>query len=180
MNAVTLQKLVYYSQAWSLVWDGALFSDEIQAWRDGPVAPALYEEHRGASTVAAVPGEPDRLSDEQKAHVREVYDFYGHRDQWWLSELTHREAPWRDARGELPEGAGSDVVITHDAMRSYYSSLHVPRGKLTKELARGLALMMDVSRDDLPLLLSKESAPIDDVDAFLADALGGKWEPSRG
>ncbi len=42
-----LQKLVYYCQAWSLVWDdNILFPEEIQAWTDGPVCPALYAMHR--------------------------------------------------------------------------------------------------------------------------------------
>ena len=39
-----LQKLVYYSQAWSVVWDDApLFNDRIEAWANGPVCPVLYE-----------------------------------------------------------------------------------------------------------------------------------------
>ena len=43
MSAMKLQKLVYYCQAWSLVWDEEqLFKDEIQAWANGPVAPYLY------------------------------------------------------------------------------------------------------------------------------------------
>ena len=45
--AMKLQKLVYYAQAWSLVWDEApLFHARIEAWSNGPVAPALYREHR--------------------------------------------------------------------------------------------------------------------------------------
>ena len=33
MPAMKLQKLVYYSQAWSLVWDDKpLFRDRIEAW----------------------------------------------------------------------------------------------------------------------------------------------------
>ncbi len=44
MTAMKLQKLVYYSQAWSLVWDDApSFPEEIQAWANGPVVPVLYE-----------------------------------------------------------------------------------------------------------------------------------------
>ena len=36
MTAMKLHKLIYYSQAWSLVWDeDALFSEEIQAWAYG-------------------------------------------------------------------------------------------------------------------------------------------------
>jgi uncharacterized phage-associated protein len=44
-----LQKLVYYSQAWSLVWDERpLFQERIEAWANGPVCPDLYQVHRGA------------------------------------------------------------------------------------------------------------------------------------
>jgi uncharacterized phage-associated protein len=52
MSAMKLHKLVYYCQAWHLVWDGApLFDEEIQAWANGPVIPALYELHKGEFTV---------------------------------------------------------------------------------------------------------------------------------
>ncbi len=40
LSAMKLQKLVYYCQAWSLVWDEApLFQEQIQAWANGPVVP---------------------------------------------------------------------------------------------------------------------------------------------
>jgi len=43
MSVMKLQKLVYYSQAWHLVWeDKRLFSDRIEAWANGPVVPNLY------------------------------------------------------------------------------------------------------------------------------------------
>jgi hypothetical protein len=36
ITAMKLQKLVYYSQAWSLVWDEEpLFSERVEAWRMG-------------------------------------------------------------------------------------------------------------------------------------------------
>jgi len=54
MAAMKLQKLVYYSQAWGLVWDSKpLFSDAIEAWANGPVCPDLYDAHRGKFLVAA-------------------------------------------------------------------------------------------------------------------------------
>ncbi len=41
-----LQKLIYYCQAWSLVWDEEpLFSEDIEAWANGPVVRSLYEAH---------------------------------------------------------------------------------------------------------------------------------------
>jgi uncharacterized phage-associated protein len=44
MPSMKLQKLVYYCQAWSLVWDDrALFKEKIRAKNNGPVCPILYE-----------------------------------------------------------------------------------------------------------------------------------------
>src|SRR5687767_401361 len=48
LSAMKLQKLVYYSQAWSLVWDDRqLFREPVEAWANGPVVRELYERHRG-------------------------------------------------------------------------------------------------------------------------------------
>src|SRR5207244_218694 len=54
-SAMKLQKLMYYSQAWSLVWDEApLFPEKICAWANGPVVPELYAKHRGEFQVSWV------------------------------------------------------------------------------------------------------------------------------
>ncbi|MGH7905267.1 MAG: Panacea domain-containing protein, partial [Candidatus Binataceae bacterium] len=68
ISAMKLQKLVYYSQAWSLVWDEKpLFRDRIEAWASGPVVPNLYRKHRGKFEVANWPsGDPSRLSGVQR------------------------------------------------------------------------------------------------------------------
>ena len=48
VTTMKLQKLVYYTQVRYLVMNGRpLFSDEIQAWANGPVAPNLYHIHSG-------------------------------------------------------------------------------------------------------------------------------------
>ena len=53
MTAMKLEKLVYYSQAWSLAWDGEpLFNDDFQAWANGPVCPTLFYSHQGHYVVA--------------------------------------------------------------------------------------------------------------------------------
>lgn len=127
MSAMKLQKLVYYSQAWSLVWDEeALFDDDFQAWANGPVVRSLYDRHRGQFKVHAglfSDGEPETLDDAQRETVDIVLDFYGDRTAQWLSDLTHREAPWVDARGELDPMERCDNVITKAAMHEYYSAL---------------------------------------------------------
>lgn len=125
MTAMKLQKLVYYAQAWSLVWDEQpLFEAQIQAWANGPVVYELYQRHRGQFVVGPDwPGNPNALQDRERETVNAVLKFYGERSAHWLSELSHREAPWRDAREGLQPGERSSQTITHAAMQEYYSSL---------------------------------------------------------
>lgn len=125
ITAMKLQKLVYYSQAWSLVWDEEpLFENEIQAWVNGPVVPDLYSQHRGCYVVSNLPvGKPDALSPNEKDTIDKVVDFYSQYNPQQLSDLTHMEAPWRDARKGLSEGQRGERQITLDSMLEYYSSL---------------------------------------------------------
>ncbi len=126
LSAMKLQKLVYYSQVWALVWtDKPLFTDQIEAWVDGPVIRALYSKHRGHFSLGKgfFGGEPERLSAEQKGVVENVLRFYGEKDAQWLSSLTHMEDPWKNARVGMSPGERGDSVITHESMMSYYSSL---------------------------------------------------------
>jgi uncharacterized phage-associated protein len=114
----TVQKLVYYTQAWSLAWNGhGVFSEPIEAWKDGPVVRRLYSAH------PAIPeGNPDALTRDEKAIVDAVMAFYGHLTVDQLVELTHHELPWQRARGDVSPGAHSWAEITPGAMRSYYTT----------------------------------------------------------
>jgi uncharacterized phage-associated protein len=127
MTAMKLQKLVYYTQAWSLVWDeNPLFEDEIQAWANGPVVPVLYNYHRGQFKVdknTFSDGDIDALTPNQKDSIDKVLDALQEKSAQWLSELTHMEAPWKDARGDLKPTEKCDKVILLAAMHEYYSSL---------------------------------------------------------
>ena len=126
VTAWKLQKLVYYSQAWSLVWDEEpLFEDEIQAWANGPVVRSLYDQHSGRFRLFAgdIEGAPGNLSDAQRETIDIVLEHYGDKSPQYLSDLTHMEDPWRNARGDLPDGARSQRVISQEAMAEYYESL---------------------------------------------------------
>ena len=124
MTAMKLQKLVYYSQAWALVWDEKpLFKAKIEAWANGPVVPDLYEVHKGKFNVSSWQGEISNLTKEQKETIDAVLKVYGDKTSQWLSDLTHQEVPWADARAGLSPGTRSNKVITHAAMAEYYGSL---------------------------------------------------------
>lgn len=125
ITVMKLQKLVYYSQAWSLVWDEKpLFQERVEAWANGPVVPDLYQAHRGQFEVTTIPeGNPNQLNDDQVETVDAVLGFYGDKSSMWLSNLTHMEDPWKEARVGLAPGERSNREITHSAMEEYYSSL---------------------------------------------------------
>jgi uncharacterized phage-associated protein len=125
ITAMKLQKLIYYSQAWSLVWDEApLFGEQIEAWANGPVVRELYEEHRGAFRVESwSKGNAERLSSVQRETVDAVLAYYGRMSSQQLSDLTHLEDPWKEARNGLSPGQRGSKVITHASMMEYYSSL---------------------------------------------------------
>jgi uncharacterized phage-associated protein len=124
MTAMKLEKLVYYAQAWSLVWDeAALFPERIEAWAAGPVVPALYYRHRGEFQINQWDGNPDALSDKQRETIDAVLGFYGNKGSQWLSDLTHSEQPWIQARAGLAPLERGNREITKAAMAEYYSSL---------------------------------------------------------
>jgi len=124
MTAMKLQKLVYYSQAWSLVWDEKpLFQEKIEAWANGPVVRELYERHKSMFQVSTWRGNPDALTPEEKETVDKVLEFYGKMPSQQLSDLTHREDPWKDSRALLVPSQRGNEEITHAAMAEYYDKV---------------------------------------------------------
>lgn len=126
ITAWKLQKLVYYSQVWSLVWDEApLFKEPIQAWADGPVCSPLYAMHKGRLRLRAndIGGAPSQLNLTQKKTIDAVLTYYGNKSGRYLSDLTHMERPWIEARGSTPAGDRSENIISHEAMAEYYGGL---------------------------------------------------------
>jgi uncharacterized phage-associated protein len=120
MTTMKLQKLVYYGQVWSVVWDDdVLFRESIQAWDNGPVVRELWEATRGRFRVEAVPGgDSSQVGVPARATLAKVLDFYGKKDAQWLSDLTHMEAPWQEARGRA-----QNAEISLERISEYYSTL---------------------------------------------------------
>lgn len=129
MTAMKLQKLVYYSQAWHLVWDEeTLFDESIQAWANGPVCPALYAVHRGKFKVSRddLGSSIKELPQAAKDTILAVLKFYAERSAQWLSDLTHLEAPWKIARARagVTDGQSCSEEITVSEMHEYYAGLN--------------------------------------------------------
>lgn len=126
LSTMKLQKLCYYCQAWSLVWDDApLFNEEFEAWANGPVCKELFSQTQGKYSVSAEdePGNSKNLSNNQKDTIDQVLLYYAPHDAQWLSRLTHLEDPWNNARKGLSAGEGSNRIITKESMAMYYSGI---------------------------------------------------------
>lgn len=120
-----LQKLLYYCQAWSLVWDEKpLFGEEIQAWINGPVCPAIYHKFQGQYQIDHIDcGDSGMLDENQKDSIDIVLSSYGDKSPQWLSDLTHKEMPWQKAREGLLPNVRGNSVISLESMAEYYESL---------------------------------------------------------
>ncbi|TFH97814.1 Panacea domain-containing protein [Micrococcus lylae] len=126
MTAMKLQKLCYYSLAWHMTWeDRALFPERVQAWANGPVIVDLYAKHRGQFMLDAPwdSGDSSALDDGERSSIDAVLSTYGKFTASQLSDMTHREKPWIDARAGVAEGARSRNEITLGAIHEYYSGL---------------------------------------------------------
>jgi uncharacterized phage-associated protein len=130
----TLQKLVYYCQAWSLAWDGErLFPETVEAWRDGPVVSGLPIR---CDAELDPGGNPDALPPDKLAIVDAVAATYGLLCSTDLVALSHREPPWREAYEPRENRA-----ITGEAMRRFYSSFGFRRAEFPEHFEHSLALL---------------------------------------
>jgi uncharacterized phage-associated protein len=103
VDVMKLQKLLY---AWSLVVQKA------------------FKTYQGQYKVSsALEGDKTFLSEDERGTVHAILRFNGDKEGFYLSELTHKEEPWMDARKGLAPGDKSDREITKASMRDYYSSL---------------------------------------------------------
>lgn len=131
ISTMKLQKLCYYAQAWTLVWNNKkpLFAQNFQAWRDGPVCRELFNLHRGKFVISAgdIPYEAleDNLTEQEMRFVQKIVEFYGDKSADWLSALTHQERPWQEAREKCGAQSGEhcEAIISNESLYNYYSNL---------------------------------------------------------
>lgn len=111
LSGMKLQKILYYAQALALTQGGkALFPEDFQAWRHGPVNREVWQGTLGTG---------DLTTAEQEL-LRAAWGKYGHLDAYELSDLTHADAPWRETREDLPDDMNCDRVISQKAMENFY------------------------------------------------------------
>lgn len=138
MTTIKLQKLCYYAQAWVLVnFNEPLFSDEIQAWAKGPVIPNLYEHHRAKYLIKAEDlsfAKSNDIPSKFLSTLDAVIKEYGRFSATQLSELTHQEKPWLNARVGHVDGEISVNQISTYSIKEYYGNLNSDNSDELNEL----------------------------------------------
>lgn len=126
LDALKLQKLLYYAKAWNLVLNKGdkLFPDEFQAWVHGPASPKVWHYFQEFNFSVKHPEiKEEEFSDipaNQKEVLDRIWDIYGKFDAKYLEMLTHSEDPWLKARTDLNDGDISQRIISDESIQSYY------------------------------------------------------------
>ena len=123
--------LLYYIQGnYAAIYDKPLFDAPSEAWVHGPVYRNVYNLFRDFKYN---PIDDDRfvplkesalpLTPEAKEVVDRVLGTFGMYSGKVLESITHKEAPWLDARkGFLPDET-SHAEISLDAMKDYFKKV---------------------------------------------------------
>ncbi|MES9964559.1 MAG: type II toxin-antitoxin system antitoxin SocA domain-containing protein [Candidatus Sedimenticola sp. 20ELBAFRAG] len=130
LSNLKLQKLLYYVQAWHLVFENdPLFDGKFEAWVHGPVSRSIYGRFASSKTLysdIAIPDcqegfSPAALSERERNHVDRVLSVYAKFSGPQLEDMTHREDPWVKARDGCEPWDLCDNEIDEALMRSYYA-----------------------------------------------------------
>lgn len=115
IDEMKLHKLLYLSQRESIaITNEPMFKENFEGWKYGPVC----REVRNSYTEDGMFADDIReVSDEERYIVKNVILQYGAYESWKLSELSHKEISWRNARKGIPEGRNGRRILKLEDIR---------------------------------------------------------------
>ncbi|MFC4951252.1 Panacea domain-containing protein [Pseudonocardia sp. GCM10023141] len=174
LTSWSLQKLLYYVQAWHVaITDEPLFPERFQAYTYGPVIPQVRHDRMDMATRRPSEQRIEGIKLDQLASdlIDLIIAVYGSMSGDELSNLTHLEKPWLEARGDLPSDAPSSEPISTQAMATFYRSERMLGGRTAADLAvGGIHLQSQSAADPVDV-----GALLASLDAALADPGEDPW-----
>lgn len=140
MTNLQLNELVYLAQAWSLEkLERALFEEEIQAWKYGPIIPSVYHEFKkyGKERIAEVSCEyaEDEVSSEELDLLLDVAEQYRNYSASKLREITHKAGgAWSQTYDETKTNQIPKELIRKDVENEDLHSLTERLDKIVANL----------------------------------------------
>lgn len=126
---LAVQKLLYFSQVVSYVLNNnLLFTDNCEAWRYGPVYPVIYRRlnkytYDCINTDEFESKEVIELDNKDRKIIDAVINTFGTLSGIKLKELSHKTAPWIEARKGISEIENSNEIITNKSIKEYAKTL---------------------------------------------------------
>lgn len=129
MQAKKLQKLCWYAYSWYIALNynpeeesyyDKLFDEEAEAWVHGPVFRRLYSDFRYNNYFETNKADIDSINGDTVAFLERIWNVYGSYNGEELEEISHNEAPWKNARGNLGRLEPSSNVINDADIISEY------------------------------------------------------------
>lgn len=127
IDKMQLQKLLYLVQGANLAyWGEAAFRESLRAYANGPVVANVEATYRDAAPgrdplAAPIGGQPERLDADVVESVRSVLRFFGEWTARNLERFVKRpDSPWREVRGDLPDGEPSNAEIPVDLVAAWF------------------------------------------------------------
>lgn len=119
LTLMQILKLVYISHGWMLgLLDQPLISEDVEAWRYGPVERSVYRRYRRyrGDPIAEQGASHDRQLDaQQRDLIDQVFEGYGGYSGIQLSRLTHQpNTPW-----SIAWQSGMNI-IPNELIRDHY------------------------------------------------------------
>lgn len=115
IDEMKLHKLLYFAQRESLaITNEPLFEGEFEGWKYGPVC----KEIRNSITKDGIIDYDSDISDECKYIINNIILEYGSLASWKLSEITHNEKSWLNARVGLKDGENGNKKLELEDIRT--------------------------------------------------------------
>ena len=130
ITPLALQKLLYYAQSFYYAIFGVeLFNVPCQAWQHGPVYPEIYYRYRGYGADPLQTPTESLAKDMQGLTIQEsefldcIIKTFGRYSGSTLRNMTHREAPWKEARGDLGNEDRCSVELSRVSIHCYFAEV---------------------------------------------------------
>lgn len=130
---IHIQKLLFYVQGWSIIeMGGVMFNEPIEAWTEGPVVNAVYQQFKDTKPnrmITNVPENEPNLIASDREMVQAVWSAY--RKYTWptLVEMTHNDPAWIKARSGLSPNKPSKAKIQRDVLKRSFEEKVAGIGK---------------------------------------------------
>lgn len=126
LTQMKLHKLLYYAQGVNLaLFSEKLFSDDLLAWKHGPVVREVYERFKGKREIGEVISDEElenyeKISDDldNRMVLEVVYETFSGYSAAKLRSMTHEETPWIEAYAK----SSGDDVISISTIKTYFEN----------------------------------------------------------